>query len=81
MKINTEKNYVKTHCKTKYFLKDMLEDVLLVYKTVTLLVCCFYDKMNCQAIFDAMLAEAVTILQDLPSKNQNQLVLLGFEPL
>lgn len=35
--------------------------------------------MNCQAILDAVLAEAVAILQDLPCKNQNQLVLFGFE--
>lgn len=44
-----------------------------------LLVCCLYDEVNCQAILDAMLAEAVSILQDLPRKNQNQLVLFGFE--
>lgn len=36
--------------------------------------------MNCQAILDAMLAETVTILQNLARKNQNQLVLFGFEP-
>lgn len=35
--------------------------------------------MNRQAILDAVLAEAVAILQDLPCKNQNQLVLFGFE--
>ncbi len=35
--------------------------------------------MNCQAILDAVLAEAVAVLQDLPRKNQNQLVLFGFE--
>ncbi|KAF3833857.1 hypothetical protein F7725_025061 [Dissostichus mawsoni] len=29
--------------------------------------------VNCQAILDAVLAEAVAILQDLPCKNQNQL--------
>lgn len=48
---------------------------------MSLLVCCFNDQVNCQAIFDAMLAETVTVLQDLPCKNQNQLVLFGFEPL
>ena len=47
---------------------------------VALLVCCLYDQVNRQAILDAVLAEAVAILQDLPCKNQNQLVLFGFEP-
>lgn len=37
--------------------------------------------MNCQAILDTMLAKGVTILQDLPCKNQYQLVLFGFKPL
>lgn len=35
--------------------------------------------MNCQAILDAVLAKAVAVLQDLPCKYQNQLVLFGFE--
>lgn len=43
-------------------------------------MCCLYYQMNCQAILDAMLAETVTIFQNLACKNQNQLVLFGFEP-
>lgn len=43
-------------------------------------MCCLYDQVNCQTILDAVLAKAVAILQDLPCKNQNQLVLFGFEP-
>ncbi|KAA8585878.1 hypothetical protein FQN60_007447, partial [Etheostoma spectabile] len=38
------------------------------------------DQVNRQTILDAVLAEAVAILQDLPCKNQNQLVLFGFKP-
>ena len=51
-----------------------------LYDNAALLVCCLYDQVNRQAILDAVLAEAVAVLQDLPCKNQNQLVLFGFEP-
>lgn len=43
-------------------------------------MCCLYDQMDCQTVLDAMLAEAVAILQDLARENQDQLVLFGFEP-
>jgi hypothetical protein len=34
----------------------------------------------CQAVLDAVLVEAVAILQDLSGKYQNQLILFGLEP-
>lgn len=43
-------------------------------------MCRLYNQMDRQAILDAMLAETVAVLQNLARKNQNQLVLLGFEP-
>jgi len=33
-----------------------------------------------QPIFDPVLIQRVSILQDLPSKDQNQLILFGFKP-
>lgn len=36
--------------------------------------------MNSEPIFDPMLIQRVSILQDLPSKDQNQLILFGFKP-
>jgi len=33
----------------------------------------------CQAVLDAMLVEAVAVLQDLPGEYQNQLILFGLE--
>lgn len=45
-----------------------------------LLVCRLYDQMDCQAVLDAVLVERVPVFQYLPRKDQNQLILLGFEP-
>lgn len=39
-------------------------------------MCGFDDQVNRESVFDAMLTERVSILQDLTGKNQNQLVLL-----
>lgn len=38
------------------------------------------DQVYSQPIFDPMLIQRVSILQDLPSKDQNQLILFGFKP-
>lgn len=38
------------------------------------------DQMHGQPIFDPVLIQSVSILQDLPSEDQNQLILFGFEP-
>lgn len=36
--------------------------------------------MHGQPVFDPMLIQSVSVLQDLPSEDQNQLILFGFEP-
>ena len=38
------------------------------------------DQVYSQPIFDPMLIQRVSILQDLPSKDQNQLILFGLKP-
>lgn len=38
------------------------------------------DQVHSQPIFDPMLIQCVSILQDLPSEDQNQLILFGFKP-
>lgn len=43
-------------------------------------MCRLYDQMDCQAVLDAVLVERVPVFQYLPRKDQNQLILLGFEP-
>lgn len=39
-------------------------------------MCGFDNQVNRESVFNAMLAERVSVLQDLTGKNQNQLVLL-----
>lgn len=36
--------------------------------------------MHGQPVFDPVLIQSVSVLQDLPSEDQNQLILFGFEP-
>lgn len=38
------------------------------------------DQVYSQPIFDPVLIQRVSILQDLPGKDQNQLILFGFKP-
>ncbi len=39
-------------------------------------MCSFDNQVNRESVFNAMLAERVSVLQDLTGKNQNQLVLI-----
>lgn len=52
----------RLNCKSnESFLKTDTKHLVESAWFVDLLVCCFYDQVHCQAIFDAMLAEAVAI--------------------
>lgn len=49
-------------------------------ETKLLLLRSLNDQVHSEPIFDPMLIQRVSILQDLPSKDQNQLILFGFKP-
>lgn len=52
----------------------------LLFRGKLLLLWSFDHQMHRQSIFDPVLIQGIPVFQNLPGKDQNQLILFGFKP-